>query len=142
MKRSIEAAIAFVFLLFNAAYLYEALALPKSPLPGDVGPAQLPVAIAILGMVLAALYLVQSLAGRAADVGAVSLKVPAFVAMAVAAAILTPWIGMALMLAIFSAAGVILLDSRRATATGIITGVAVFAIAYGGFGWLLDLPLP
>ncbi|AUG54015.1 hypothetical protein CSC3H3_15770 [Thalassospira marina] len=142
MTRFYEILVAAGFLVFNAGYLYLALALPQSPLPDDVGPAQLPVAIALFGLVLTVLYLVQACRRTEARKGGISPVLLAFIGLVVLASILSPLIGMALTLALFAAIGVVLLDGFTAWRGALITGACVFIIGFFGFSWLLDLPLP
>jgi len=142
MTRFYEPLLAIVFLAFNAIYLYLALALPQSPLPDDVGPAQLPVAIAIFGLVLAVLYVLQSWRKQPGTKGPIPIKLVAFIALVVLASIVSPLIGMALTLSLFAAIGVVLLDGIPAWRTAVVTGACMFLIGFAGFSWLLDLPLP
>lgn len=142
MTRFYEILVAIGFMVFNAGYLYLALALPKSPLPDDVGPAQLPVAIALFGLVMTVLYLIQACRRTDAKKGRISPVLLAFIGLVVLAAILSPLIGMALTLALFAATGVLLLDGFTGWRGALITGVCVFIIGFVGFSWLLDLPLP
>ncbi|WP_339776575.1 tripartite tricarboxylate transporter TctB family protein [uncultured Thalassospira sp.] len=142
MTRFYEILVAAGFLVFNAVYLYLALALPKSPLADDVGPAQLPVAIALFGLVLAVLYLIQSWRKQGETKDGISPKLLVFVGLTVLASVLSPFIGMALTLALFAAIGVVLLDGMTAWRGALITGACMFIIGFVGFSWLLDLPLP
>lgn len=142
MTRFYENILAIGFLAFNAAYLYLALALPDSPLPDDVGPAQLPVMIAGLGLVLSVMYIAECLRRAPDRKSRVSPKALGFVGLVILASIFSPLIGMALTLGIFAVLGVLLLDGLSAWRTALVTGASLFVIGFFGFSWLLDLPLP
>jgi hypothetical protein len=134
-----------VCLAWNAGFLAMSLALPEGHSRGDVGPGALPLQIAIFGLLVSAVYLVQVL--RGVDLGGSGEKVDVprvagLVGLFAAAAVSSGWIGLPISLALGTGVATLLFPGERPLLRAVLTGAGFWAIAYFLFGRLLGLPLP
>ena len=136
---------ACVCLAWNAAVLVLSLELPAGHSRGDVGPGAVPMQIALLGLLISGLYLVQVLRGverGGSDDPVDTPRVAGFIALFLAAAVGTGWIGLPLSLGLAAGLATLLFHGEKVILRAATTGVAFWAIAYFIFGKLLQLPLP
>lgn len=136
---------ACISVAWNASFLLMSLALPAGHSRGDVGPGALPTQVAVFGLVVSAVYLVQVLRGY--DLGGSSDKVDVprvagLLGIFVAVALSANWIGLAFCLGLGTGLATLLFPAEKPFVRAIATGVCFWAIAYGLFGKLLELPLP
>jgi hypothetical protein len=136
---------ACIAMLWNAAFLSMSLGLPAGHSRGDVGPGSLPIQVSVFGLIVSTVYLVQVLRGK--DFGGSSdridvARVAALLGLFIAVALSANWIGLALCLGIGTGVATLLFPGERPFIRAIATGVGFWAIAYGLFGRLLELPLP
>jgi hypothetical protein len=136
---------ACVSIAWNASFLVMSLALPVGHSRGDVGPGSLPMQVSVFGLIVSAVYLVQVL--RGIDLGGSSdrIDVPRVVGLLVlfvVVALSANWIGLALCLGVGTGVATLLFPGEKPFIRAIATGVGFWAIAYGLFGKLLELPLP
>jgi len=136
---------ACISITWNASFLIMSLALPVGHSRGDVGPGSLPMQVSVFGLIVSAVYLVQVL--RGIDLGGSSdrIDVPRVVGLLglfVAVALSANWIGLALCLGIGTGVATLLFPGEKPFIRAIATGIGFWAIAYGLFGKLLELPLP
>lgn len=134
-----------VCLAWNAGFLAASLALPEGRSRGDVGPGALPLQIAIFGLLVSAVYLIQVL--RGVDFGGADEKVDVpriagLVGLFAAAAVSSGWIGLPISLALGTGIATLLFPGERPLLRAVLTGASFWAIAYFLFGRLLGLPLP
>ena len=134
-----------VCLLASGAFLALAAALPAGHSRGDVGPGALPIQIGAFGLVCSAIYLVLALRGRFPDRAGTFADAPrallGFVLFAIGLAAV-PWLGLALSLAVASAALTLLFQGGRRWLRAAATGLGLWLIATLLFQNLLGLPLP
>jgi hypothetical protein len=143
MTRWFHFAAAVGFLGWNGFFLFSALSLPAGASRGDVGPAELPVGIAVFGMILAVLYAAAALLGRESGVeGALSFRPLVFALLFAGVILAAPHSGLAVALAAAVALGVLLIDGAGAVLRAGAAGLGTWALAAFGFGGLLGLPLP
>jgi hypothetical protein len=138
-------AAAIVSLAWNGSFLAMSLALPAGHSRGDVGPGSLPMQVSVFGLVVSAVYLVQVL--RGVDLGGTGervdiARVAGLLGLFVAAALGASWLGLALCLGIGTGVATLLFPGEKPLVRAVATGVCFWAIAYGLFGKLLELPLP
>lgn len=131
--------------IWNAAVLAMSLALPAGHSRGDVGPGALPLQIAIFGLLVSVIYLVQVL--RGVDLGGSDGKVDVprvagLVALFAAACVSSVWIGLPIALALGTGLATLLFPGGRLVLRAVLTGASFWAIAYFLFGRVLGLPLP
>lgn len=136
---------ACISLSWNAGFLAMSYALPVGHSRGDVGPGSLPMQVAVFGLVVSTVYLVQVL--RGVDLGGASetvdvARVLGLLGLFVAVALSANWIGLALCLGIGTGVATLLFPGERPFVRAIATGAGFWAIAFGLFGKLLELPLP
>jgi len=140
-----EVAAAIICLAASGVFLLLAMALPAGHSRGDVGPGALPEQIAIFGLVCAVCYLVSVLrggfAGRAGKFTDTPRALASFAIFAIGMAV-APWLGLALSLAIASAALTLLFQGERRWPRAAATGIGLWLIATLLFQKLLGLPLP
>jgi hypothetical protein len=136
---------ACIFIAWNASFLVMSLALPAGHSRGDVGPGSLPMQVSVFGLFVSAVYLVQVLrgvdlggSGEKVDVARVAGLLGLFVGVALSA----NWIGLALCLGIGTGVATLLFPGEKPFVRAVATGAGFWAIAYGLFGKLLELPLP
>ena len=130
---------------WNASFLILSLALPAGHSRGDVGPGSLPMQVSVVGLIVSAVYLVQVLRGIDLGGSIDRIDVPRVVGLLglfVAVALSANWIGLALCLGIGTGVATLLFPGEKPFIRAIATGVGFWAIAYGLFGKLLELPLP
>lgn len=131
------------FLGWNGFFLVSALSLPASASRGDVGPAELPLGIAAVGMALAVIYAAAALLGREGGTdGALSFRPLVFALLFAGVILAGPHTGLAVALAAAVALGVVLIDGTAALLRAGAAGLGAWALAALGFGGLLGLPLP
>lgn len=136
---------ACISIAWNVSFLVMSLALPAGHSRGDVGPGSLPMQVSVFGLIVSAVYLVQVL--RGIDLGGSSdrIDIPRVVGLLgvfVAVALSANWIGLALCLGIGTGVATLLFPGEKPFIRAIATGIGFWAIAYGLFGKLLELPLP
>jgi hypothetical protein len=129
-------------LAFNAMMLYLALGLPPVRSRGDVGGAFLPLIVSVCGSILALLYLLSVWRGRDDSTGSVEGRAVAFLALFLIVGFAMELVGLAPALAVAAGVGVLMIDRQRVWVRALMTAAVVWALAQGGFGWLLGLPLP
>ncbi|QDC00692.1 tripartite tricarboxylate transporter TctB family protein [Mesorhizobium sp. 8] len=138
-------AAALVCVAWNAAFLLLSLELPAGHSRGDVGPGMVPMQIAVLGLVVSGIYLVQVLRGIGLEGSGGAIDVPrvaGLVALFAAAGASAAWIGLAVSLGLAAGAATLLFHGERLILRALATGVGFWAIAYFVFARLLQLPLP
>lgn len=136
---------AYISIAWNASFLVMSLALPAGHSRGDVGPGSLPMQVSVFGLVVSVVYLVQVVRGLDLGGSNDSIDVPRVVGLLglfVAVALGANWIGLALCLGIGTGVATLLFPGEKPIIRAIATGVGFWAIAYGLFGKLLELPLP
>ncbi len=136
---------ACISIAWNASFLVMSLGLPAGHSRGDVGPGSLPMQVSVFGLIVSAVYLVQVL--RGIDLGGSSEtidlpRVAGLLGLFVAVALSANWIGLALCLGIGTGVATLLFPGEKPFVRAIATGAGFWAIAYGLFGKLLELPLP
>jgi len=136
---------ALVCIAWNAAFMVLSLELPAGHSRGDVGPGTVPLQIAVLGLVVSGIYLVQALRGVGLEGADGEIDVPrvaGFVALFTAAGAGASWIGLALSLGLAAGAATLLFQGEKLILRAVATGIGFWAIAYFVFARLLQLPLP
>jgi hypothetical protein len=134
-----------VCVAWNAAFMVLSLELPAGHSRGDVGPGMVPLEIALLGLLVSSIYLVQALRGAGLEGTEGEIDVPrvaGFVALFAAAAASASWIGLALSLGLAAGVATLLFHGEKVILRAVATGVGFWAIAYFVFARLLQLPLP
>jgi hypothetical protein len=134
-----------VCVAWNAVFMVFSLELPAGHSRGDVGPGMVPLEIALLGLVVSAIYLVQALRGVGLEGTDGEIDVPrvaGLIALFTAAAAGANWIGLALSLGLGAGVATLLFHGEKVIVRAVVTGAAFWAIAYFVFARLLQLPLP
>jgi hypothetical protein len=136
---------ACISIAWNVSFLIMSLSLPAGHSRGDVGPGSLPMQVSIFGLIVSAVYLVQVLRGIDLGGSSGSIDVPrvaGLLGIFVAVALSANWIGLALCLGIGTGVATLLFPGEKPFVRAVATGAGFWAIAYGLFGRLLELPLP
>ena len=134
-----------VCIAWNATFLTMSLGLPEGHSRGDIGPGALPSQVAMFGLAVSLIYLVQALRGVdfGGSDGPVDVpRVAALVAIFVAVAVSAPWIGLPIALGLGACVGTLLFPGDRPWIRAVATGAGIWAIAFFLFGKVLGLPLP
>jgi hypothetical protein len=134
-----------VCIAWNAAFLVMSLELPAGHSRGDVGPGMVPLEIAVLGIVVSGIYLVQALRGAGLEGTDDAIDIPrvaGLVAVFTAAAASAAWIGLAPSLGLAAGLATLLFHGEKVILRAVATGIGFWAIAYFVFARLLQLPLP